>query len=453
MYFLYRFLTAAGMLVLAPYFALRGWRRGEPSGALRERLGILPPEILSRAAALPAPGDSHGTRNDPGGAVWIHAVSVGEVLAAKPLVEGLNRRYPGRSIFVSTTTETGQKLARERLQSADAIFYFPLDWVVPVRRALRAIRPALVIIMETEIWPNFLREARRAGVPVIFANARVSERSFARFRSWRFVVGEVFASALGHASLFLAQTADDAERLRAMGAPEERIEVTGNLKYDSEPPAMSAFGSWLKAEVARQERWPVIVAGSVVEEEEQQVLAAYDVVQRQWRHALLVLAPRKPDRFDAAANIVGTDGWQAVRRSKLDLTTTLDENADVLVLDTIGELAGLYSMADAVFVGGSLVRAGGHNILEPAWFGRPPVFGPYMENFREMAAQFIDARAGIQVRSSQQLGKVLVQLVEDDAARERMGKAARELTERNRGATAVSLERIAGILDAKEKSA
>jgi 3-deoxy-D-manno-octulosonic-acid transferase len=378
---------------------------------------------------------------------------VGEVLAAKPLVEGLKRRYPGRPIFVSTTTETGQKLARERLQSADAIFYFPLDWVVPVRRALRAIRPALVIIMETEIWPNFLREARHAGVPVIFANARVSERSFARFRSWRFVVGEVFASALGHASLFLAQTADDAVRLRAMGAPEERIEVTGNLKYDSEPPAMSAFGIWLKAEVARQERWPVIVAGSVVEEEEQQVLAAYDVVQRQWRHALLVLAPRKPDRFDAAANIVGTDGWQAVRRSKLDLTKPLDENADVLVLDTIGELAGLYSMADAVFVGGSLVRAGGHNILEPAWFGRPPVFGPYMENFREMATQFLDARAGIQVRSSQQLGKVLVQLVEDDAARERMGKAARELTERNRGATAVSLERIAGILDAKEKSA
>jgi 3-deoxy-D-manno-octulosonic-acid transferase len=453
MYFLYRFLTAAGMLVLAPYFALRGWRRGEPSGALRERLGILPPEILSRVAALPAAGDRHGTRNGRGGAVWIHAVSVGEVLAAKPLVEGLKRRYPGRPIFVSTTTETGQKLARERLQCADAIFYFPLDWVVPVRRALRAIRPALVIIMETEIWPNFLREARHAGVPVIFANARVSERSFARFRSWRFVVGEVFASALGHGSLFLAQTADDAERLRAMGAPEERIEVTGNLKYDSEPPAMSAFGIWLRAEVARQERWPVIVAGSVVEEEEQQVLAAYDVVQRQWRHALLVLAPRKPDRFDAAANIVGTDGWQAVRRSKLDLTTPLDENADVLVLDTIGELAGLYSMADAVFVGGSLVRAGGHNILEPAWFGRPPVFGPYMENFREMATQFLDARAGIQVRSSQQLGKVLVQLVEDDAARERMGKAARELTERNRGATAVSLERIAGILDAKEKSA
>ena len=452
MYFLYRVLTAAGMLVLAPYFALRGWRRGEPSRALRERLGILPPEISSRVAATSG-GSAGGAEVSQGGAVWIHAVSVGEVLAAKPLVEGLKRRYPGRLIFVSTTTETGQRLARERLQSANGIFYFPLDWVVPVRRALRTIRPALVIIMETEIWPNFLREARRNGVAVIFANARISERSFARFLRWKFVAGEFFAQALSDAALFLAQTPEDAKRLNEMGAPEERIEVTGNLKYDSDPPAIGRFGAWLKEEVARQERWPVIVAGSVVEEEEEAVLAAYDVVQRQWRRALLVLAPRKPDRFDAAANIVGTDGWHVVRRSALDLAAPLDENADVLVLDTIGELAGLYSMADAVFVGGSLVPAGGHNILEPAWFARPPVFGPSMENFREMAAQFLDAHAGIQVRSSQQLGKVWVQLIEEDALRERMGKAARQLSERNRGATAVSLERIASILGAEGKSA
>jgi len=452
MYFLYRILTAAGMLVFAPYFALRGWRRGEPSSALRERLGILPPEISSRAAAASG-GDAAGAKVSQGGTVWIHAVSVGEVLAAKPLIEGLKRRYPEGLIFVSTTTETGQRLARERLQSADGIFYFPLDWVVPVRRALRAIRPALVIIMETEIWPNFLREARRRKVPVIFANARISERSFARFLRWKFVAGGFFAQALSEATMFLAQTPEDAKRLGEMGAPEERIEVTGNLKYDSEPPAIGGFGTWLKEEVARQERWPVIVAGSVVEEEEELVLAAYDLVQRQWRHALLVLAPRKPDRFEAAANIVGTDGWQVVRRSVLDLTAPLDENADVVVLDSIGELSGLYSMADAVFVGGSLVPAGGHNILEPAWFARPPVFGPNMENFREMAAQFLDARAGIQVRSSQQLGKVWVQLIEDDALRERMGKAARQLSERNRGATAVSLKRIAGILGAEGKSA
>jgi 3-deoxy-D-manno-octulosonic-acid transferase len=176
------------------------------------------------------------------------------------------------------------------------------------------------------------------------------------------------------------------------------------------------------------------------------VLEAYDVVQRQWRRALLVLAPRKPERVDAATDIARAGGWTAVRRGALDGAAQLDENADVLVLDSIGELAGLYSLADAVFVGGSLVAAGGHNILEPAWFGRPPVFGPSMENFSEMADQFLGARAAIQVKGGPQLGKVWVQLIEDNAARERMGKAARELSERNRGAAARSLERIARVL-------
>jgi 3-deoxy-D-manno-octulosonic-acid transferase len=445
MYFLYRILTAAGMLVLAPYYALQGWRRGEPSSALHERLGILPPEISAHAVPASASANSPADREGP---IWIHAVSVGEVLTAKPLVEGLKWRYPGRAIFVSTTTETGQRLARERLQCADGIFYFPLDWVVPVRRALRAIRPALVIVMETEIWPNFLREARRQSVPVVFTNARISERSFARFERWKFLTGEFFARTLHDATLFLAQSADDANRITKMGAPDERTIVTGNLKYDIETPAIGPLGSWLQEQLREQERWPLIVAGSVVAEEEEAVLAAYDIVQRQWRHALLVLAPRKPDRFEAAARIVAEGGWQAVRRSRLDLSVGLDENADVLVLDSIGELAGLYSLADAVFVGGSLVPAGGHNILEPAWFSRAPVFGHSMENFRDMAAQFLDGHAGIQVRSSQQLGKVWVQLIEDDTARERMGKAAHDLAQRNRGATARSLERIAAILDA-----
>ncbi|MGA8768733.1 MAG: 3-deoxy-D-manno-octulosonic acid transferase, partial [Candidatus Acidiferrales bacterium] len=387
------------------------------------------------------------------GAIWIHAVSVGEVLAAKPLAEGLRRRFPGQAVFVSTTTETGQRLARERLQSVDGIFYFPLDWIVPVRRALRSIHPALVIVMETEIWPNFLREARRLGIPVIFANARISEKSFARFKRWEFLIGEFFKQTLQDAERFLAQTPEDAARLREMGAPEERVEVTGNLKYDGEPPAASRFGAWLEDQIRAQERWPVFVAGSVVAEEEEAVLAAYDIVQRQWRHALLVLAPRKPDRFDSAAAIAAVGGWNVVRRSRLDVAAPLDENADVLVLDSIGELAGLYSLADGVFVGGSLVPAGGHNILEPAWFSKPPVFGRSMENFRDMAAQFLTARAGVEVSSGQQLGKVWAQLVEDNALRERMGQSARAISERNRGATTRSLDRIAAVLGAQERPA
>jgi len=444
MYFFYRLITAVGMIFLAPYYALRGWHRDEPSSA-GERLGNVPPEILSRA------GVSHRADSSTARPIWIHAVSVGEVLAAKPLADGLQKRFPGRSVFVSTTTETGQRLARERLQSVDGIFYFPLDWIVPVRRALNSIRPSLVVVMETEIWPNFLRQAHRMNVPVVFANARISEKSFARFKRWEFLVGPFFERTLQDAELFLAQTPEDANRLREMGAPEGRVEVTGNLKYDAEPPAPSAFSEWLEQQIRAQERWPVFVAGSVVAEEEQAVVAAYDIVQRKWRHALLILAPRKPDRFEAAAAIAAEGGWNVVRRSRLDLTAALNENADVLVLDSIGELAGLYALADAAFVGGSLVPAGGHNILEPAWFSNPPVFGRSMENFRDMAAQFLAAKAGIQVSSGPMLGKVWEQLVEDRSTREKMGATARALSERNRGATARSLDRIAAVLDRRAR--
>lgn len=446
MYFLYRILTAAAMFVLAPYYALRGWRRGEPSRTLRERFGGVSSDLIARARKA-APNGSRP------GAIWIHAVSVGEVLAAAPLVEGLKQSFPDRAIFVSTTTETGQRLARQRLQCADGIFYFPLDWIIPVRRALRAIDPSLVIVMETEIWPNFLREARKLGIAVIFANARISERSFARYKRWRFLIGEFFERALRDAECFLAQTAEDAARLIEMGAAEDCIEVTGNLKYDAKPPAVSRFGEWFEGQIRGQERWPVLVAGSVVAEEEPAVLAAYDIVQRKWRHALLVLAPRKPERFDPAATIAADGGWNVVRRSHIDFSSMLDESADVLVLDSIGELAGLYNTADAVFIGGSLVPAGGHNILEPAWFGRPPVFGPSMENFQEMAAQFLAAKAGVQVTSGQQLGKVWIQLIDESGLCERMGAAARALSERNRGATARCLERITAVLDAQGRPA
>jgi len=442
MYFFYRILTAAGMFVLAPYFALRGWRAGEPSRALRERLGSLPPEIAVRAAAAAASTTPKAINDGP---IWIHAVSVGEVLAAQPLVDGLKRRYPSAVIFVSTTTETGQRLARERLQTADGIFYFPLDWVVPVRRALRAIKPSLVLIMETEIWPNFLREAHRAQIPVVFANARISEKSFARFKQWEFLVGPFFQRTMQDAEFFLAQSPEDSARLQAIGAPPERIAITGNLKYDAAPPAISRFGHWLEQQIRQQERWPILVAGSVVAGEEEAVLAAYDLVQRQFRRTLLILAPRKPAQFDAAATIASAGGWKVVSRSALDLTATLDEAADILLLDSIGELAGLYSLADATFVGGSLFPAGGHNILEPAWFARPPVFGSSMENFKEMADQFLDAHAGVQVTSGPGLGKVWVQLIEDNAMRQRMGSAARAISERNRGATERSLDHIAAV--------
>jgi 3-deoxy-D-manno-octulosonic-acid transferase len=282
---------------------------------------------------------------------------------------------------------------------------------------------------------------------VVFANARISDRAFARYQRWKSLVLEFYAEALAHAHLFLAQTQLDAERLRAMGAPRERVEVIGNLKFDGEPPSLGAFGAWLREQAVAEERWPLLMAGSVVAQEEDAVLAAYDIVQRRWRRALLVLAPRKPDRFDAAGELIEAAGWRLARRSRMDLAAPLEENVDVILLDSIGELAGLYSIADAVFVGGSLVAAGGHNILEPAWFARPPVFGNSMENFREMADQFLTAHAAVEVSNGPMLGKVWTQLIEDPARREAMGKAAQKVCERNRGATGRCLDRIAGLLE------
>ena len=438
MYFFYRLFSAAAMIFLAPYYLLRGWRRGGSAQAFRERLGAMSAEISAQASQAAASGAN---------AIWIHAVSVGEVLAAKPMVDGLRTRFPNRPIFVSTTTETGQRLARERLANADGVFYFPLDWVVPVRRALGGIRPSAVIVMETEIWPNFLREARRNGVPVIFANARISPKSFARFKRWEFLVGPFFAETLQDATLFLPQSDEDASRLAAMGASTQKIETIGNLKYDAEPPELSAFASWLEQQIRQQERWPVIVAGSIVAGEEDAVIAAYDMVQRQWRHTLLILAPRKPDRFESAAKLSAEGGWKVLRRSQLNLSLPLDEEVDILVLDSIGELAALYSFADVTFVGGSLVASGGHNILEPAWFSRPPVFGTSMENFQDMADQFLNGRAGVQVASAQGLGKTWIQLIENSALREAMGKSALTIAERNRGTAQRSLDRIAPLIE------
>jgi 3-deoxy-D-manno-octulosonic-acid transferase len=446
MYALYSLLTAAGMLVLSPYFLVRGLMDGKYLGNIRERLGWTFPKE-------PRLGTGQEGRE---GTIWIHAVSVGEVLAAYPLAKQLQQRYRERRLVISTTTATGQKLARDRMQFADAIFYFPLDWRGPVRRALNAVRPAAVIIVETEIWPNFLRECRRAGVPVIFVNGRLSERSFRGFRRAITFSGgalrDFLKRILNDATLFLMQGEEDASRLLKLGADAKRIVVAGNLKYDLDEPEESPLSKWLAEELARNRRQPVLVAGSVVADEEVQVLRAFAEVERQFPRALLILAPRKPDRFDEAARIVAESNRDLVRRSKLTLngagSKTLSAPGSVFLLDTVGELASIYRLADAVFVGGSLVPSGGHNILEPAAFSKAPIYGPSMNNFREMAAKFLNADAAVQVNTSEELGAAWIGLLKDDMRSMRMGAAARDLVDRNRGATARVLARIEQIVDA-----
>jgi 3-deoxy-D-manno-octulosonic-acid transferase len=292
-------------------------------------------------------------------------------------------------------------------------------------------------------------------------NGRLSERSFRGFRrAITFsggALGGFLKRILNDATLFLMQGDEDASRLLKLGADAERIVVAGNLKYDLDDPEESALSKWLAEDIARNHRQPVLVAGSVVANEEIHILRAFAEVERQFPRALLILAPRKPDRFDEAARIIAESNRDFVRRSKIALngsvSKTLSAPGSVFLLDTVGELASIYRLADAVFVGGSLVPGGGHNILEPAAFSKAPIHGPSMNNFREMAAKFLNAHAAVQVNTPEELGAAWIGLLKDDMRAMRMGAAARDLVDRNRGATARVLARIEQIVDASGSEA
>ncbi len=441
MYFAYSILMGLAALLTAPYWLVQGWRHGKYLSNLGDRLGFSTPALRKLPTHRPE-------------AIWIHAVSVGEVLSGVPLAKRLKEAYPQHPLVVSTTTLTGNALAKERMPFADAVIYFPFDWAFSVRRLLNAVKPVLVLILETEIWPNFLRQARLRNIPVIFASGRISNRSFARYQKYLGLFGiylrPFLADSLQHPSTFLMQTAADADRIRALGAPAERVKISGNLKYDMVLPDATPLSAWLAEECKRRNRWPVIVAGSVVATEEPLALIAFGVVQGDFRNALLVLAPRKPERFGPAADFIEESHRRFLRRSELPvagpgITPKLTANSNgipddvtVVLLDSIGELASLYPLADGAFVGGSLVEAGGHNILEPAAFGKVPVFGPSMENFAEIASRFVQAGAAIRVESPEDAGVEWIHLLKDPEKMKRMGEAAKQLVESSRGA----LERV-----------
>ena len=449
MYFIYSLLMGFAVLLLIPYWLLEGLRHGKYLRNLGQRLGFSFPTL----SKLP--------ENRPG-AIWIHAVSVGEALSGVTLARRLKQVYPDRPLVISTTTLTGQALARERMPFADAIFYFPLDWAFCVRRVLRAVRPAIVVVLETEIWPNFLREARQRSVPVVFVSGRISDRSFARYQRFLgvfgFFLGPFLRHALADATSFLMQSEKDAERIRALGAPAERVEVSGNLKYDLELPAATPISHWLLTEAQRRGRSPIIVAGSVVATEEPHALIAFGTLQGEYPKALLVLAPRKPECFASAAEFIDESHRKFIRRSQLPIPgpsqngaltgePSIPDDVTVILLDTIGELASLYRVADGAFVGGSLVPSGGHNILEPAAFGKVPVFGPSMENFAEIAERFTAAGAAVQVESPEDAGVAWIEFMRNPERAARMGETARNLVEGSRGATDRAIAKIARNLE------
>jgi 3-deoxy-D-manno-octulosonic-acid transferase len=372
-------------------------------------------------------------------------VSVGETLTARVLAADLKERYPRHRLFVSTTTMTGQQVARSSFQMADGIFYFPIDLPFVVRRVLDIVRPQLFIMMETEIWPNLLRECRARGIRTIVINGRISLRSFPRYR----LVRPLFRRVLALIDCYCVQGEETAGRLALLGAPRDRITITGSLKFDALQGPGGAAGLERGADrvlryfhVAAQR--PVIVAGSTMPGEHEIVLKAFERVRTLAGNPLLILAPRKPEHFADAEALSRDAGFRTVRRSRL----TIDEEikADVVLLDTIGELAQVYQVAWAVFVGGSLVDIGGHNIMEPAIYGKPIVFGPHMQNFAEIAESFLGADAAVQVRDGRGLEDTLIDLLANPARRTRLGEAARALVDANRGAKARTLDAMAALL-------
>ncbi len=429
MYLIYSLGLALAAIVSFPYFLVQGLRRGKYLASFRARLGRVSEAAHSR-----------------GDAIWLHAVSVGELLACRRLAARLKQRFPQRPLLVSTTTDTGFRTAEQRMQSgelqADAVFYCPFDFRFAVRRALAQVRPKLLLVAETEFWPNLFGEAAQAGVQVAVVNARVSDRSFPRYRLFRFF----FRDVLKRASLLLAQSEVDAERLRELGADPARVRVAGNLKFDQ--PAAAALPGWLDRQVTRWAAPGTLLAGSTAAGEEEFVLAAFERSRRGQPSLRLILAPRRPERFDEVARMAEARGLRVARRSRLAPAADgeIDPAADALLLDTIGELGAFYRYATVAFVGGSLVPHGGQNVLEPAQFARPIVVGPYMHNFREMTGAFREAGALRQVASGAELPTALEELFGDPAAASAMGEAARRLLETNRGATERVLEAVAELL-------
>ena len=428
MYFAYSLLTFVLFVAVSPYFLYQAIRYKKHIGSLRQRLGYLP-------ISFNVDGEE---------SIWIHAVSVGEALTVRALVADLRERYPRLKLYLSTTTIAGQQVARRNPQHLDGIFYFPFDWAFIVRRTLGIVKPRVFVMMETEIWPNLLRICREQGVKTLLVNGRISARSYPRYR----LIRPFFRRVLADVDRFCMQSEESARRLIELGADPSRVSVTGSLKFDSlEVPTPIAHGK-PRERVLRFFRLApgrvVIVAGSTLRGEEAAVLRAFARVKTTQPTAMVILAPRHPERFGEVERLARDAGFVAVRRS--DLPIDAEPRADVVVLDTIGELAALYQVATAVFVGGSLVDSGGHNILEPAIFGKPIVFGPHMQNFKEIATAFLSNGAAIQVQSDRELEEVMLTLVTDPVRRARHGAAARALVEANRGAKDKTLTVIAELL-------
>jgi 3-deoxy-D-manno-octulosonic-acid transferase len=409
------------------YHLYRSVSRGRPA-AFGERFGF-----IDNAVMAPLAGRSP---------IWVHAVSVGETIAAKPLLEGLKQRWPDRPLILSNMTETGRSVG-QGIGAVDVALHFPFDYPFAIRSLLERVRPALIVIVETEIWPNFVRIASEMGIPVVMVNGRISDRSLGRYLRLR----RFFGPVLARFSALCMQSAEDGRRIAAIGADPGRVFVTGNLKYDI---AVTVPTPDERSAVRTAYRLPpetlVVTSGSTHPGEEELVIAAFRALLAHGLSLVLVLVPRHPERADEVAGLLEKADLAYVRRSKLRATTPLIAPAGVLLVDTIGELMRLYAASDLVFVGGSLVPVGGHNLLEPASLGVPVIFGSHMSNFREISRLVLDGGGGMQVPDGDALCAAMATLLQNVDQRLTMGERGRRIVAENGGATERHLEVIGRLL-------
>jgi len=431
MYFIYSFLLGLGFLILLPRFLLDALRHGKYVAGFRERLGSLSP--ISK---------------DGRPVVWIHCVSVGETLAARPLVQALKKEFPQTLIAVSTITQTGQNLAREVFKhDAAKIFYFPFDWRWVVRRSLKAVNPATVLIMETELWPGFLRECRQQQIPVALVNGRLSAQSFRRYR----LIKGFIAQVLGALDLAIMQTEADADRLRALGMDAEKTFVFGSMKFDAGAmPDTDSLTAEFRGRFGVTNQSSLILAASTHAPEEKILLDALKQLRVKEPKLRLMIAPRHPERFAEVALLVERSGFSWTRRT--NATDAADAQAQVILLDSIGELPSVYSLATIVFVGGSIANTGGHNVLEPAAAGACVITGAHTYNFHSIVESFVAAEALIQLpplpesEAAGALADAISGLLAEPGKRLELGNRARSLVNENRGATERTLQALNSLL-------
>ena len=426
---------AAVLVLSSPFWLWKMLRRGKYREGLRERLGDVPERLgLNKPTAA--------------GCIWVHAVSVGELLAVSRLVGQLKERWPQRRIIISTSTATGQQLARERFGS-DNVFFFPLDLNSALRPYFEQLGPWLIILAETEIWPNFLRLARQCGAKIAVVNARLSDRSYPRYKFFRRLLQPV----LRNIDLFLAQSAEDGRRLVAVGVVPENVQVSGNLKYDADvagPAAATPLAEQLRGWIPNDT--PVIVCGSTMEGEENLLLKALQTIWASHPRTLMVIAPRHPERFEEIASQLAASEIKFWRRTSW--SSAERPSPGVFLLDSIGELSSLYSLATLAFVGGSLAPRGGHNILEAAQFGVAILTGPYTYNFRDITRLFQQEDA-LRVVNTSDLAKVMLELLGDDQERQQLGLRAGAVLASQAGATArtmAALENLMGEEDSRQNT-